>query len=200
MYTGIQNSSAQVKISPNVVRKKQLHIFSCLFVFMLTFACLNLSLISGLGLSDFIKNITGKWTPKTDDIGKIKFVNFSFNNPESPNGVFIVSSPFKNYWATNIDDTCLQVSGLGDMFVLAPITGKVQSVNCKQGQCSIAISYGNVCVQIGGLDYAVASVGAQVNQGDKIGVDSDSLITFKLLCDGQYIALPASGVGDTFFE
>lgn len=200
MYTGIDNTNCTATINAKVVRKRQLHILSCAFVCVLVFACLNISLLSSLGISNFVRNITSRWTPKTEDIGKIKFVNFSFNNPESPNGVFIVSSPFKNYYVTNVDETCLQVNGLGDMIVCSPIAGKVQDVQCHQGVYNLTIAYGNVCVILGGLNFVTTSVGATVSEGDKIGVDTDSLITFKILCDGKYIPLHASGAADTFFE
>ncbi len=199
-YSGIEEISCVAQNQVKVVKKKNLHFFGCLFMCMLTFACYNVSLTDSLGLKDFVQRVTASWTPKTEDIGKIKFVNFSFNENNNTDGVFMVSSPFKNYYVQNLSTTCLQVNGLGDMLVLSPIDGTVQDIIYSGGVYTISIVYGNVLVKLGGVDYACTSVGATVSSGDKIAVSLKSLITFEIVCDGKPVDLYSGGAADTFFE
>lgn len=199
-YKGIVNINSTPNVS-KVIKPKNLNIFAGIFLCFLTFACLNISLFNVFNLSSFVKRITLNWTPKPEDMGKIKFVNFSFNNKgENSDGIFIVSSPFNSYYVTNKTDTCLSVNGLGDCIVLSPITGVVQAVEISKGKCNISITADNVIVNLLGLDYACTSVGAKVTAGSKIGVSLNSLIDFSIVCDGEYISLPAGGAEGTFFE
>lgn len=199
-YKGIKN----IESAPNVVKAikpKNLKFLSTIFLCILTFACLNISVFNAFDVSGFIKRITLNWTPKPEDMGKIKFVNFSFNNKgDKEDGIFIVSSPFKSYFVNNITPTLLEVNGLGDPVVISPISGVVQTIKTEKGKCDISITSGNVIVNLKGLDYACTSVGTKVQTGTKIGVSLNSKISFSIVCDGEYISLPASGLEGTFFE
>ena len=197
-YKGISNCISTFSKAKTVSRKKQ-NFLAYTIVYMLVFMSFTLPLINTFNVSNFIKRVTSNWTPKTEDFGKIKFVNFSFNN-KSSDGVFMVNSPFKNYFAQNITDTCLMVSGLGDVMVLSPIKGKIQSIVFNNGLCNISIINQNVIVNLLDLDYPCVSEGDSINAQDKIAVSMSSKIRFSILCDGEYIVLPAGECGDTFFE
>lgn len=198
-YRGIKNVNSSFNKSVTV-KRKSLHFFACIVVTLLLCACYNVSLIDTLGLQDFISRVTSNWTPKPDDFGKIKFVNFSFNNNQNSDGIFMVSSPFKNYYVTNVSDTLLEVNGLGDVIVISPIDGVVQNVSYKGEKCTISLINNNVIVNLQNIDYACVNVGQQVVAGEKIAVSLNSSIHFSIICNGEYISLPASGAGDTFFE
>ena len=197
-YSGIKNvKSGFSKVK--TVKRKSLHFFACFAICLLMLSCYNVGLIESVGLKQFVVRITNNWTPKPDDFGKIKFVNFLFNNNNS-DGVFIVNSPFKNYFATNITQTQLQINGLGDIVVISPIDGFVQSISFEHNKYSLVITNSNVMVNIGELDYVCIAEGSEVKVGEKIAVSLSSVITFSIVCSGEYVELPAGGVGDTFFE
>ncbi len=197
-YKGIQNVDSEFKKTA-VLNKKSLHFFSCVFLLLLIGACYNISLINSFGIKNYVSKVISSWNPKSDDFGKIKFVNFSFNT-KNGDGVFMVNSPFKNYYVTNISDTVLSVNGLGDVMVISPIDGVVQDVIIKEGKCNISIINNNVIVKIMGVDYACVEVGQSLKMADNIAVCLNSMLQFSIICNGEYIALPANGVGDTFFE
>lgn len=197
-YKGIRNVESTFKKSQTLT-KKSLHFFACIFLSLLVCSCYNISLIDALGLNKYIAKVMANWNPKTEDFGKIKFVHFSFNSKDS-DGVFIVNSPFKNYYVTNISDTILSVNGLGDVVVISPIDGRILDVKITEGKCDISIINSNVIVNIMGLDYACVSVGQDIKTADNIAVCLDSVLQFSIVCNGEYIPLPASGSGDTFFE
>jgi hypothetical protein len=199
MFEGIKNIRAEVTSAP-APSKKTMHFFECVLACLAIFLCWNISLLDAVGVSDFVKRVTSSWTPKQEDIGKIKFVSFSFENGTENDGVFIVSRPFKNYYATNVDSTTLEVNGLGDFVIISPIDGVVQDVSFSAGKCAISIKNQNVIVQLLQVDYACVSVGESVQVGQKIAVSTSSILQFKLLCDGQYITLSADNCGDTFFS
>ena len=197
-YKGIKNvNSCFSKVK--TVKQKSLHFFACVCICLLMLSCYNVGLVESLGLKQFVIRVTNNWTPKPDDFGKIKFVNFSFNNNNS-DGVFIVNSPFKNYYATNITQTQLQINGLGDVIVISPIDGFIQSITYEHNKYSLVIKNSNVMVNIGELDYVCIAEGSGVSAGEKIAVSLSSVITFSIVCSGEYVELPAGGIGDTFFE
>ena len=198
-YKGIKNVDCRFS-KTQIVKRKGLHFFTCLFMCVVTFSCYGVSLGNIKGLKDFIYRVTSNWTPKVDDFGKIKFVNFTFDELKNSDGIFMVSSPFKNYYATNITDTILQVNGLGDVVVQSPIDGVVLSVLMEQNKVSIALSCNNIIVYLKDIDYACVEVGQKVKSKDKIAVSLSSKITFSIVCNGEYISLPAGGCADTFFE
>ena len=198
-YNGIKNVNSSFNKSITV-KRKSLHFFAFIVICILLCASYNVSLINAFGIKEFIVTITSNWTPKPDDFGKIKFVNFSFNNNNSADGIFMVSSPFKNYYVSNISDTLLEVNGLGDIVVISPIDGVVQSVGYKGEKCNLALVCDNVVVNLQNIDYACVNTGQKVSVGEKIAVSLNSQISFSIICNGEYINLPASGAGDTFFE
>lgn len=199
-YNGVKNIDSKPKMETNIKRKNQ-HILASAFLCLLAFSCINFSVLSGSAIGAFIKRVTLNWTPKPEDMGKIKFVNFSFNsNGDNSGGIFIVSSPFKSYFASNVSATCLEVNGLGDVVVISPISGVVQTIETKNGKSDISIVNGNVLVKLMGLSFACIDAGNRLEEGQKIGISLESKINFSILCDGKYIELPASGKGDTFFE
>lgn len=196
-YVGINNIKCKFETSVPIKHKK-LHFFA----YVLLFATV---VVSGVGSMDifsirnYVSRIVSSWTPKSDDFGKIKFVNFSFTD-KSGDGIFMVTSPFKNYYVTNISDTVLSVYGLGDIVVLSPIDGVVQDIIIQNGKCNIAIVNSNVVVWLKDVDYACVDVGNTLLSGDKIAISLDSRLQFSILCDGEFIQLPATNAGDTFFE
>lgn len=197
-YKGIKNINCSFEKS-QTLSKKSLHFFSCIFLSLLIGACYNISLIDSFGIKNYVSKVISSWNPKSDNFGKIKFVNFSFNT-KNGDGVFIVNSPFKNYYVTNISDTILNVNGLGDVVVISPIDGVVQDIIIEECKCNISIVNNNVIVKIMGVDYACVEVGQSLKMADSIAVCLNSVLQFSIICNGEYIALPANGVGDTFFE
>lgn len=198
-YNGIKNVNSGFK-KTKTIKRKRLHFFSLFAIILLLSSCYNLGFVNWQKLQIFIKTITNNWTPKPDDFGKIKFVNFSFSNNKNSDGVFIVSRPFKNYYATNINETFLEVSGLGDVVVISPIDGIVQDIIFEENKYKILLASNNVIVGLYGIDYACINVGSKVKTGEKIAISLNSKIGFNILCSGAYIALPAAGANDTFFE
>lgn len=197
-YKGIQDIDCKFEKS-QTISKKSLHFFACIFLSLLICACYNISLIDTLGLKNYISKVVASWSPKAEDFGKIKFVNFSFNT-KNGDGVFMVNSPFKNYFVTNISDTVLCVNGLGDVVVISPIDGAVQDIKIQNGKCNISIVNNNIIVNLAGVDYACVEVGQTLKMADKIAVCLNSVLQFSIICNGEYIELPANGAGDTFFE
>lgn len=197
-YEGIKNINCKFKKS-QTLSKKNLHFFACIFLSLIICACYNISLIDSLGLKNYISKVLANWSPKAEDFGKIKFVNFSFNS-QNGDGVFMVNSPFKNYYVTNISDTVLSVNGLGDVVVISPIDGVVQDVKIQSGKCNISIVNNNIIVNIEGVDYACVEVGQSLKIADNIAICLDSVLRFSIICNGEYVELPARGAGDTFFE
>ena len=198
-YKGIKNVNSSFNKTVTV-KRKSLHFFACIVLGLIVCSCYNIAFIGEFKLTKFITQITSNWTPKPDDFGKIKFVNFSFNNDKNGDGIFIVSSPFKSYYVTNISDTILEVNGLGDVVVLSPIDGTVQDICVRGEKCDITLCNSNVLVLLQEVDYACISIGKIVSAGDKIAVSLNSKIRFSIVCSGEYISLPAGGVNDTFFE
>jgi len=198
-YIGIKNIESKFVKSRNC-SKKNFHIFTCVFLFLLTCSCLNISMIELLGISKFITNVAGRWTPKIEDLGKIKFVNLLFDNNSSKDGIFIVASPFKNYYVKNETDTILNVCGLGDIVVISPIEGRIKSIKYNDGSCDILIENSKIIVQLSEVDFACINEGDYVMVGDKIAVSLKSEIKFSIVCNGEYLSLPAGENGDTFFE
>ena len=198
-YIGIKNVDSKFVKSAGI-KRKSLNIFACCFLFLLSCACLNISMIDSLGVSKFIVNVAGRWTPKTEDLGKIKFVNFLFDDNILKDGIFIVSSPFKNYYVSNESATVLNVYGLGDVIVISPIEGRVQSIKYLNGECDIALENNNIIVMLSGIDFACINEGDFVKVGDKIAVSLSSEIKFKMICNGEFLELPAGKNNDTFFE
>lgn len=194
-YKGIENIKAKEQAKPLIAHKK-LHIVSVLFFCLIVLSAMGVG-VSG-NVSVFVKRVTARWNPKTEDFGKIKYVNFFVGDKN--NSVFIVSSPFKNYYANNLDSTTLEVFGLGDVVVLCPIDGVVKDVEIDNQKYTVKISNGNVVVILSGLDNLCAKKQEKLNKGDKIAVSLESRIVFQIVCDGEKIELPASEIGDTFFE
>lgn len=200
-YSGIKNINSKPETVSTVIKKKSLHIIASLFLCVISFACLNVSLINDFSISKFVKRVTSYWVPKIDDMGKIKFVDFSFNNSSNyDDGIFMVSSPFKNYFVSNNTDEILEVYGLGDVVVLSPISGKILSIENIDNKYQISIMSGNVIVKLSQLNYVCTNIGNNVEIGEKIGVSLDSNIKFCIICDGEAVKLMANSSGDTFFE
>lgn len=197
-YKGIENISAtQNKQQP--VKRKNLHLLT---VFLLCFVCVSCFggvLFSDSTISAFVKRVTAMWTPKTEDFGKIKFVNF-ISHDSSDNSVFIVSSPFKSYYVKNMDSTTLEVFGLGDQIVLSPIDGVVQKIEFENQKYFVSVASGNVVVKLLELDNVCVFEGDNLKIHDKIAVSIESRIVFQIVCDGEPIELHADKAGDTFFE
>lgn len=196
-YQNIKNIESHAEIVP-CVSKRKLNVFAAALVFILSLSVLNIG-IANSNLSAFVHRVIMYWSPKEEDIGKIKFVNFSFNSSKD-NGVFIVESPFKNYVAKNKTPKILEVSGLGDSVVLSPINGRVKAVDFVAQKYNIVIESGNVLVNLTKIDYTCVSVGQNVSVGQKIAISNDSLIEFSIICDEKFIDLPAGDASDTFFE
>ena len=196
-YEGIENIQAK-QTKQQVFEHKRLHLFSVLLFCLIAFSAVWVGIGDRSNISLFVKRVTAKWNPKTEDFGKIKFVNFSVK--EKDNSVFIVSSPFKNYYANNLNKTTLEVFGLGDQVVLCPIDGIVSDIEFEKQKYTIKISNGNVVVVLANLDNICGSKNDKLCEHDKIAVSIASRVVFQIVCDGEYIELPASGIGDTFFE
>ena len=199
-YVGIENKKAQVKIK-NIMQKHTLHAFSCLLFCAVVVSVLFANLFSSeINLS--IKRITSRWTPKQEDFGKIKFVNFDFSSQKNSeeNASFIVKSPFKNYYANNVSKFELEIFGLGDPVVYSPIDGTVRYEKLNQSKYILTIESDKVKVEIGGVDYVCVNQNQQVETQTKIAVSSASKILFKIKVDGEYVELIASGANTTFFE
>ena len=198
-YIGIKNIESEF-IKSKHCSKKQFHFFTCILLFLLTCSCLNISMIEVLGISKFITNVAARWTPKIEDLGKIKFVNLLIDNNGFKDGIFRVSSPFKNYFVKNETDTILNVYGLGDVVVISPIEGRIKSVKYNNGYCDILIENSKIIVHLSEVDFACSNEGDYVLVGDKIAVSLNSIIKFSISCNGEYLSLPAGKNGDTFFE
>ena len=197
-YRGIEEKQARVE-TVGGLKKQTLHIFSCALL-----CCLLVSTtfanIFDFSLKSSIKRITSRWSPKQEDFGKIKFVNYNFNFENLDDGIFIVKSPFKNYYANNISKTELEVFGLGDPIVLSPIDGKIESVKLKQNKYAITITNGKVKVELSNLNFVCINQNDVVKAETKIAVSESSKILFRLMFDGEYVELPASRANTTFFE
>ena len=197
-YKGIENKQARVAIK-NIMQKHTLHIFSCVLLCFLMISTTFVNVFD-FGLASSIKRITSKWTPKQEDFGKIKFVNYNFQSPNQETSVFIVKSPFKNYYANNITSTQLEVFGLGDPIVLSSIDGSIKKISKDNMKYNLVIENNKVNVEIKNLDYVCVTEGDVVSVGTKIAISNDSKIVFRLKFDGEYVDLPASRANTTFFE
>ncbi len=198
-YVGISNINSKFK-KQNNIKKREMHWLSCCIICLIVFSCLITSSNQNFQISNFISRVTSRWTPKVDDFGKIKFVNFSFDKTNKSDGIFIVNSPFKNYLVKNKTQTCLEVSGLGDIVVLSPIDGVVQDIDFSNQKYCLFISSGNVIVELKNIDYCCVSVGQKIKAQDRVAISMESTVDFSIICDGEYVQLPAGETGDTFFE
>ena len=196
-FSRVKNIESKAIVSPSISKRK-LSIFSFIFVFIISLSMLNIGL-SNSTIASFVKRVVMYWSPKEDDFGKIKFVNFSFNSSKD-SGVFIVEKPFKNYVVKNITPQVLEVRGLGDSVVISPVSGRVKSIDFVSGKYNLVIENGNVLINLSKLDFVCVSVGDSVVVGQKIAVSNNSLIEFSIVCDNKLIDLPAGDASETFFE
>lgn len=195
-YSRVENIVGRIE---KPIKKKNLHIFSYLFVCLVVFSMLGFSTIEGTNISYFIKRITASWTPKAEDIGKIKFVD-NIGNNHGDGSMFIVSRPFKNYYANNITKTKLEVFGLGDVIVLSSIDGVVSSIEYYGSKYILEIVSGDLRVRLEELDNVCVEKNERVVCGQKIAVSDNSRVIFSLILAGKEIGLSAGGVNDVFFE
>ncbi|MBQ8468582.1 MAG: hypothetical protein IJ542_02370 [Clostridia bacterium] len=198
-YSNVNQVKSSSKTTRVTTRKKQ-HFLASFVLCLLVVSGFGLTINSEHKLSTYLKRITNRWVPKEEDIGKIKFVNFSFVENEAQNGVFIVSSPFKNYYANNITKTSLEVFGLGDPIVISPIDGVLQKVELKNNKYDICLCNNDVKVFIKDVDFVCANEGDNLTKGQQLAVSSASRIIFELQFKSESVELPAAGANDTFFE
>ena len=194
-YDRVRNVEGNVE---KPIKKKNLHMISYFFVGLVVFSMFGFSYIENTNISCFVQRITANWTPKTEDIGKIKFVTNVKNN--GGDSMFIVSRPFKNYYANNISKTKLEVFGLGDVIVLSSIDGIIKHIDYNDGKYNVDIVSGDVCVCLELLDNICVSEKENVVCGQKIAISNGSKILFSLKLAGREIELSAGGVNDVFFE
>lgn len=199
-YAGIEQKQAQVT-TRNMIGTHTLHIFSCVFVCLLIASTMFANMFD-TNIRASIGLITSRWTPKQEDFGKIKFVNYNVDNSKnkSGDGVFIVKSPFKNYYANNVTKTELEVFGLGDPIVISPITGQISEIKQKNQKYKLTISSDSVKVILSDIDFVCASTNDQIQVGQKIAISSASKVNLSILVGGEYVELLASGLNTTFFE
>lgn len=198
-YEGIEHKEAKI-VANFGIKRRNLHIFSCILLCFVMISVLGANMWASLGIDASLKRITSRWAPKDEDFGKIKFVNFLFEDKSKDDGIFIVKSPFKNYYANNISKTCLQVFGLGDPIVYSSIDGVIKNITFDGKKYSLQIENNKVVVDLSDLDFVCVASGNNVRSGDKIAISNDSKIHFSLSVDGENLELPASGVNTTFFE
>lgn len=196
----LKTGKSESKKSVLVTRKK-LATISCLFCVLLSFSVCGFSL-SYFGFKDEVKRITASWSPKLQDIGKLKFVNREeiMTEQEVSLTVSDMSMPFE-YSYVFAGDGSYTVSGLGSVIVKSCLNGKVTKIENKGLSKTITISHGKGLTSVyENLDNVGVKVGDGVKKNTAIGVSNNSQIGLKLLLSGKVIAGLSVKNGEMIFE
>ncbi len=180
----IHNKTEQTH-KDRVVTKRKLHIFSLLFLCIVTSGLLGFS-ISDTNLAKEVKNITSSWAPNITDLGKLKFVN-KHEEEEVFANVENMNMPFDNTYVTESDNGFL-VNGLGGLVVKSCLEGKVTKIEVGE-QKTVHISHGKGLMSIyGNIDTVGVKEGDKVDKNTPIGVSQSSVINFKILYKNKTLA------------
>lgn len=165
-----------------IVKRKNLHFFSALFMFILSLSCLGFS-FSSLKIAGEVRHITSYWAPNLTGLGKLKFVSDGDElYSQAAATVEEFSPPFENSFITKSSDGIFMVNGLGGMVVKACLEGVVSQIKNDGTKKSVTISHAsNLKTVYEGIDTLGVKEGNRVDKNTPIGVCEDSFITFKIL-------------------
>lgn len=185
----------------SIFPRKKLATLGSLFCVLLSCSLCGFSL-PYFGFESEVKRITSSWSPKLDDIGKLKFVTQEELMTETE--VFSVVSemnmPFENSYVF-ANSNGFTVSGLGSVIVKACLSGKVEKIEDKGVLKTITISHGKGLSSVyENLDNVGVKEGDRVGKNTPIGVSNNSQIGLKILLSGKIVAGLTVKNGEMVFE
>ena len=173
--------------SPVVVKRK-LHIFSSIFIMLISFSCLGISL-SSTSLAREVRQITSYWSPNIADLGKLKFVSGDEAREDVMSQVAEFAMPFETSLVTEVDAGVFEVNGLGGMLVHACLKGRVEKIENNGEYKTITLSHGNnLKTTYSYIDTLGVKEGDGVEKNTPLGVSLSSKIMFKVLYKNKVLA------------
>ncbi len=181
-YKNIALAEGQAKRQGGViVKRKNLHIFSMLLIFLVTLSCFGLSL-SSLKIAREVRHITSYWAPNLTGLGKLKFVGSDELTSEAAALVEDFALPFKNSLVTGQSDGSFVVNGLGGVIVKACLDGKVTKIEREGTNKTVTLSHAyNLKTVYEGITTLGVKEGDGVSKNTPLGTSESSQITFKIL-------------------